>query len=63
MPNKPTKQPSIKESMDHISKRLDTVEKNGLYTEVITFALKAMKENPSLTIPEAFEEGCREWDV
>jgi len=33
----------------------------GLEVEVVVFALKAMKENPSLTIEEAILIGYEEW--
>ena len=33
----------------------------GLEVEVVVFALKAMKENPSLTIEEAILIGYDEW--
>ena len=31
--------------------------------ETIYSALQAMKENPTISIPRAFEIGCEEWDV
>lgn len=34
---------------------------DGLEVEVVVFALKAMKENPSLTIEEAILVGYDEW--
>jgi len=33
----------------------------GLDVEVVVWALKSMKENPSLTISEAIEMGFWEW--
>ena len=38
-------------------------EKFGLQEEVVYSALKAMKGNPSLSINEAMEIGCLEWDI
>ena len=34
---------------------------DGLEVEVVVFALKAMKENPSLSIEEAINIGYEEW--
>jgi hypothetical protein len=49
--------------MRKVAQRLSAAEEYGLVTEVIVFALDAMKGTPSLTISQAFEIGCREWDV
>ena len=46
-----------------ISTILKEAYSNGLAIEVIYFALKAMKSNPSLTVVEAMICGCDEWDV
>ena len=43
--------------------RLNDAHNYDLEAEVILWALKAMKENPNLTIIEALEAGCNEWDV
>jgi len=40
---------------------LDDAKKYGLEAEVVTFALKYMKENPSLTISQAITYGYDEW--
>lgn len=50
-------------SMEFIAGRLHTVSKFGLDAEVVTYALKFMKENNHASIEEAFEAGCAEWDV
>lgn len=40
---------------------LDEAFENGLETEVVYFALKAMKENDTLTPSQALQEGMDEW--
>lgn len=52
---------SIKDELDYIGIRIFNVRDHGL--EVIYDALKFMKGNPNLTIQEAFERGCIEWDI
>ena len=54
--------------MDEILKEFRAVKRTlevaidaGLEVEVVVFALKAMKENPSLTIEEGILEGYEEW--
>jgi hypothetical protein len=51
------------EQLEYIDKRLKEVSKYGLIPEVVYFALEAMKSDPSMTVEQALEEGCREWDV
>jgi len=51
------------EEMKWIAERLKGVCANGLEVEVITWALQAMKDDPKLTLSEAFEAGCLEWDI
>lgn len=53
----------ISKGFDYLIERLKTVKKYKLEVEVIYFALLRMKENPSLSIEDAFEAGCDEWDV
>jgi hypothetical protein len=53
----------IDSAMDKICSRLQYVQESGLDVEVIVFALLAMKNDPTLSVEEAFEHGCREWDV
>lgn len=50
------------ETIDYIHHRMRIVKQYGLEIEVIVFALRAMKQNPKLTVVEAFECGCDEWD-
>lgn len=59
------KQFAIGESVANIGSYIhsEAFQKFGLHAEVITFALQYMKENPSLTIEQAFAMGCDEWDV
>lgn len=61
--NEPESQESQLESMHYLANGLGYVQDKGLLTEVVYFALKAMKNNPKLKITEAFEAGCDEWDV
>jgi len=54
-------QPNIQEEMQAISDGLDHALEFGLEVEVIYFALKAMKEDPTLTPAQAFFSGVVEW--
>ncbi|HUM52291.1 MAG TPA: hypothetical protein PK431_10765 [Chitinophagales bacterium] len=54
---------NISDTMDFVIERFKVVEQANMQIEVIVAALDAMKTNPSLTIEEAFEAGCEEWDV
>ncbi len=47
--------------LDAIGNMLDIALEYGLEVEVIYFALKKMKENPSLNPIEAFTLGVTEW--
>jgi hypothetical protein len=40
---------------------LKTAAKDGLESEIFVFAVKAMKENPNLSIIEAMYTGYDEW--
>lgn len=51
----------IVEDMKHVAEALDHANEHGLQVEVVTWALKYMKENPSLTITEAVTLGYFEW--
>jgi hypothetical protein len=48
-------------NMDAINNALNGAREYGLEVEVVYWALKAMKEDPSLTIEEAIEAGYWEW--
>lgn len=52
-----------RKEFESVQNALKKAEEYGMQTEVVTDALKAMKENPKLTISQAIEAGCREWDV
>ena len=52
---------SIIESMDVVSDALNDADGFDLQTEVVTFALQAMKDNPKLEISEAIMIGFNEW--
>ena len=54
-------QPNIQDEMQAIGNGLDHALEFGLEIEVIYFALKAMKENPTLTPAQAFFSGVTEW--
>ena len=49
------------QEMQIIQLMLSEAHENGLTFEVVTFALKYMKENPSLSITEALEMGYVNW--
>lgn len=56
---------NIVPTMEYVHQRMNDPQfkKYELYTEVIVWALLAMKANPTPTVSEAFEAGCSEWDV
>lgn len=47
--------------MDAVAIALEQSREEGLEVEVVTWALRYMKENPSLTISEAITMGYYEW--
>ena len=47
--------------MDAVAMALEQSREEGLDAEVVTWALRYMKENPSLTISEAIAMGFYEW--
>lgn len=49
------------EDIKVIGLRLASAKERNLETEVVLFALKAMKEDKSLTIAQAISEGFNEW--
>jgi hypothetical protein len=49
------------EEMNVIKSYLSAAEEYGLEIEVITWALKAMKDDPSMSISYAMECGFYEW--
>lgn len=51
----------IVHDMEVISSYLLEAEEYGLLTEVVFYALKAMKENPQLTESQAIVLGYEEW--
>ena len=53
---------SLKE-LDYVSTCLRDAEAYGLTTEVVTYALKAMKAHPEFSVQDAMERGMEEWDV
>jgi len=54
------KEETIKE-LSYVDHLLKLAEYHNLEAEVVVFALKAMKNNPSLTIEEAIDAGYEEW--
>tara|TARA_R110000868_G_scaffold92791_3_gene257372 strand:+ start:4680 stop:4850 length:171 start_codon:yes stop_codon:yes gene_type:complete len=52
---------TIIEDMSYLDSLLDEAAEYGLVTEVVTFGLMAMKNNPKLTIAEAVQIGYDEW--
>lgn len=51
----------VQQQMDLIDSQLDKAIEFGMEVEVIYFALKYMKENPSVSPAEAFVMGVTEW--
>lgn len=49
--------------IDIVAKAIVRAEEFQLTTEVVWSALKAMKENPTLTIEQAITIGLEEWDL
>ena len=54
------KEEAIKE-LSYVDHLLKLAEVHNLEVEVVVFALKSMKENPSLTIEQAMDIGYEEW--
>lgn len=50
-----------KEQIEAIDKMLDSAMEFGLEVEAIYWALKYIKENPTVTPAEAFALGVAEW--
>lgn len=57
----PQKQSQTGREMDRINSYLNQSKEYGLEVEVIHAALKAMKENPDLSIVSAMVSGFNEW--
>lgn len=51
----------ILEELNVAESILKIAAKDGLEPEIFVFAIKAMKENPNLSIIEAMYEGFDEW--
>ena len=49
------------EELNTVKNALDQSRECGLDTEVVVWALKCMKEDPTLTVSEAIELGFWEW--
>ena len=50
-------------TLDYLNEKLKIAKEYNLEAEVIYFALKSMKENSELTIEDAFDLGCEQWDI
>lgn len=50
-------------SLTHLTTRLKQATHFGLQYEVVFYALKAMKENNELSVEQAIDKGCDEWDL
>lgn len=53
----------MSEKLKYLSKRMESVKEYSLENEVFLSSLEAMKIDSSLTIEQAIEAGCNEWDV
>lgn len=51
----------MSQEITNIWESLEIVKEYGLLAEVIAYSLKYMKEDPTLTIGEAFNYGVNEW--
>ena len=51
----------ILDELNYVKSLVATATEWGLEAEVVTFALKYMKENPDLSISDAIESGYIEW--
>jgi len=49
--------------LDNIQSLLRLASEYNLECEVIYYALRSMKENPTLTPTEAFNNGMEEWKI
>ena len=49
------------EQLDAVQEALRISSEYGLEVEVITWAMKASKRSPSISITEAVEQGLEEW--
>ncbi len=52
---------SLVSEMDAVATALEQSREEGLEVEVVTWALRYMKNDPSLTISEAITMGFYEW--
>ena len=48
-------------SIDAVEYALSQAKDYGLESEVVTYALKYIKEDPTLSIEEAINKGLEEW--
>jgi hypothetical protein len=55
--------PDITKEMAEIEIALQLARNLYLETEVVTFALLAIKENPFISITEAINRGLKEWNI
>lgn len=53
--------PNLGDQMDLIKEVLDKATEHDLQVEVVTWALKAMQDNPELQPYEAIVVGYQEW--
>ena len=53
----------MEEQMELVQKLLKTPIEYNMLPEVVYTALIEMQRNPSLTVEEALQKGCIEWDV
>jgi hypothetical protein len=54
---------TVNSDMNAANKILIESHREGMLTEVVFFALKAMKKDPSLSVLRAICIGCEEWDI
>lgn len=53
----------IHEQMTYVGQALKAAGKYGLEVEMVTWALKAMKKDNTITIEQAISDGMSEWDL
>ncbi len=54
---------NMNEFMLYLRNRIDTMKRQDILPEVITSSLLVLKNNPRISLYEAIEAGCEEWNL
>lgn len=54
---------NMNEFMLYLKNRIDTMKRQDILPEVITSSLLVLKNNPRISLYEAIEAGCEEWNL